>query len=342
MGKGGTQKTESTVTQSNLPDYAEPYFTRLMERAEGLSLADYTPYGEQRQASLDPLTQQAYGTIAGLQGQGITGIPEAMDISRQNIAASQGIAAGVSPYQFSEFQYSAPQQFTGAAAQQYMSPYVENVLNRQMAEVQRQFDIEQAGRDASAVQAGAFGGSRRYVQDALAQEAASRQKADIYGTGMQTAYEQAAQQFGADRAARMQAEQAMAGELGRVQGAQSAEEAAAQQRQLQALGFGGEQAAQLAGYGAQEQANQVQLAQLAEAAGKSMQAYQQAGLDISYEDFLRQQGFPESQMQIMSSILRGVPISPTQTVSTYSPYNPLQEALGAGIGALGLYRGLMG
>jgi hypothetical protein len=69
-------------------------------------------------------------------------------------------------------------------------------------------------------------------------------------------------------------------------------------------------------------------------------ARDQAGLDIAYEDFLRQQGFPQEQIAFQSSILRGLPIGDAGTATTMQPYNPLQQALGAGISALGLYRGL--
>ena len=41
-GGGGPQTTESTVTQTNLPEYAEPYFTRLMQRSEAESLQPYS------------------------------------------------------------------------------------------------------------------------------------------------------------------------------------------------------------------------------------------------------------------------------------------------------------
>ena len=67
---------------------------------------------------------------------------------------------------------------------------------------------------------------------------------------------------------------------------------------------------------------------------------EQAGLDIGYQDYVRQMAYPEQQLQFLSSILRGVPVEPSMTQTAYAPYNPLQQALGAGLGAIGLYRGL--
>jgi len=69
MGKGGggggqapAAPTTTTVNQSNLPEYVEPYFTRLLERTEAESNAPYIPYGGQRLAEFGP------DTLAGFQG----------------------------------------------------------------------------------------------------------------------------------------------------------------------------------------------------------------------------------------------------------------------------------
>ena len=39
-GGGSSAPSQQTVVQTNLPDYAEPYFTRLLGRAEGESYKD--------------------------------------------------------------------------------------------------------------------------------------------------------------------------------------------------------------------------------------------------------------------------------------------------------------
>jgi len=67
----------------------------------------------------------------------------------------------------------------------------------------------------------------------------------------------------------------------------------------------------------------------------------QASLDIGYEDFLRQQGFTKDQLGFYSNILRGVPVQPQQTVSTFQAQPSLfQSVLGAGLSGLGLYNAL--
>ena len=86
----------------------------------------------------------------------------------------------------------------------------------------------------------------------------------------------------------------------------------------------------------------VQAAQLLEQIGKDIQAQQQAGLDINYEDFVRQRDYPREQLQFYSSILRGVPVQPSTETTKFQSYNPVQQLLGTGISALGLYKGIQG
>ena len=42
----------------------------------------------------------------------------------------------------------------------------------------------------------------------------------------------------------------------------------------------------------------------------------------------------------MAGILRGVPVSPSVEETRFASYNPTAQALGAGLSALGLYKGL--
>ena len=60
-GGGSSAPTEQTVYSTDLPEYVEPYFKRLLQRGEAESLQGYTPYGGQRLAyfSPDELTSQA-------------------------------------------------------------------------------------------------------------------------------------------------------------------------------------------------------------------------------------------------------------------------------------------
>ena len=409
MGKGsGGAPASQNITQTNLPEYAEPYFKRLLERSEAVSLGEYQPFEGRRQAALPGDISGAYDITRQVAGQGIAGLPQAMGVVSGNVQAGRDIAQRAGqPFQFGgtqftqqgvdpfsgfqaadaqQFQFDPTQRFTGANVQEYMSPYMQNVVDEQSRRAIQQFQEQRGGRAAQAVGAGAFGGSRQAVQESLAERDLMDRLSGIQATGSQQAFEQAAQMFGQDRSAEFARQSAQAGELartqgigtqeaarvqaaraselaraqgidvaeaGRVQAAQAAEQAriqaaqaaenrAAQQSQLQALGFSAEQAQQMVGFGEAGRAADIQSAQLLENIGRSQLGREQEALDIAYQDFVRQQAFPEQQLQTYSSILRGVPVQPGVTQTAYAPYNPLQQALGAGLGAIGLYRGLSG
>ena len=501
MSKGSAQAPgDSTVRQTSLPEYADPYFRRLLQGAEDTlapfqddlsspiyddagnitgfgQKSTYQPYSGERLTSSSDYgdIQAARAMTRGIAQSGIQGMPEAMDAQREAMnltrfgvglqdeaanAQRLGMAEAITgagytedsinrlrdigqydtgqfsqydqyqrsdfdPYSrfrqanYNEYDFQQPDMFTGQAVQNYMSPYMQNVVDVQKQQAQLDFDRQQAGRDASAVQAGAFGGSRQAVGDYLAQEGLSRQMGDIQASGQQQAYQQAATQFGADRAAQMDMERlrgselarvqaGRAGELGRVQtgevgelarvqsgraGEQSrldalraSELARIQQAMEQSRQFGAgqslaaEQAAMsgagqlstigqgigglgmnigrtglnygqlasnigafgqnLSGLGQQQRAADIQGAQLLETIGRDIRAEDQARLDMSYEDFARQRDYPMQQYQRMASILQGVPVTPNVEEQRMVSYNPLQQALGAGISGLGLYKGL--
>ena len=66
------------------------------------------------------------------------------------------------------------------------------------------------------------------------------------------------------------------------------------------------------------------------------QALNQQRMDMAYQDFLRQMNYPMEQLQQYSSLLRGVPVTPNTTSTTYAPAPGLgQQLMGAGLGAIG-------
>ena len=87
---------------------------------------------------------------------------------------------------------------TGTAAS-YMSPYMQNVVDIQQREAQRQADIAGTQQQGAATKAGAFGGGRDAIMRAEAARNLALQKGDIQAQGQQAAYQQAQQQFNAEQ-----------------------------------------------------------------------------------------------------------------------------------------------
>ena len=541
MGSKGSSQapSDSTVRQTNLPEYADPYFRRMLQGVEDSTQpfqdnlsspiydddgnitgfgqeSTYQPYQGERIAPSANYgdIQASRAMVRGIGQSGIAGMPEAMNAQREGMGAQRegmditrrgvgyteegignlrgigqygtGDFSAVSPtsmmdefqmanfspsgefnqydfrdpmefsqfgvrddFKYSGYDFDPTRQFSTDESNRYMSPYMQNVVDVQKQQAQLDFDRGQAGRDASAVQAGAFGGSRQAVGNYLAQEGLSREMGNIQATGQQQAFEQAQQQFERDRsaqerqlgmevgefgrvqgglaseqgrvdalrmqeqsqreyrqadeyarsgnmeaaeAARVQAantaelgrvQAGIAGEMGRVQSGRVGENARmdsmrqqeaarVQQAMEQSRQFGAgqalaaEQAAigaagqmgsmgqgigglgmnvgslgqSLAGLGQNQRAADIQGAQLLETIGRDIRAEDQARLDMSYEDFARQRDYPMQQYERMAGILRGVPVTPNVEEQRMVNYNPLQQALGAGISGLGLYKGL--
>ena len=306
MGKGSPKPTDQTVVQTNLPEYVQPYFERLLQRTEGEYKQQYQPYTGQRLETGGADVTQAQQMGRNIAGQGIAGLPQAQAATQAGLGrALQGMG------------YQAG-KFDTAAAQQYMSPYMQQVVNVQKQQAILDAQRQNAGRAAQAVQAGAFGGSRQAVESALAGEALSRQLGEIQASGQQQAYESAQGQFERDRAARESAERLGLGAAELTEG----------------------QSAQLAQLGQMAREGDIQAASMLEKIGRDIQAEKQAGLDLAYEDFVRQRDYPREQLQFYSSILRGIPVQPSTETTKLQSYNPIQQLLGTGISALGLYKGL--
>jgi hypothetical protein len=187
--------------------------------------------------------------------------------------------------------------------QEYMSPYMQGVVESQKRGAVQDYMRQIPGMGAAAARAGAKGGTREALMQSEARRGLAERLGDIESQGLQQAYQQAAGQFGQDRAAMMQAalanqqaglttgQQNLAAALGVQQlGTQAglqaalANQAARQQTgqtNLQAMinqsqfGAGQGLQAQQMNQAAQLQAQQQMLAQLAQANQFSQQNAQQ-------------------------------------------------------------------
>jgi hypothetical protein len=291
MGKGGgSQPTTQTVQQSNIPEYARPYFEDIMTRGQAASQVQYQPYTGERIAPFSPMQQQAFQGISQLGPSPLLGTAAGLT----GLGAQQAAQAG---------QYNP---LTAGGAGAYMSPYMQNVVDIQTREAQRQADIARTERQARATGMGAFGGSRQAIMEAEAARNLAQQKGDIQAQGQQAAFQAAEQsrQFGAG--------------LG-MQGVQQLLGAAGQLGQLGQTAYG----------------QQVGALQAQQQAGAQQQAQAQQMRDLGYEEFMRQQYYPQSQLQFLSSLLRGSVVAPQQTMYTYQQAPSLASQLG-GIG-MGMY-----
>jgi len=298
MGGGGAPPqapAQQTVSQtSEFPEELKPYISDILERAkaraEAKDEADYQVFPGPRLAGFTPEQIAAQTGITGLVQQGISSDP---------------MLASAKTYMAPAFgsTLAATQQFTPAAAQQYMSPYMQSVVDIQKREAQREGKQAMQKLAGQAAMTQPFGGSRQAILEAEQMRNQAQLLSDIQQKGSQAAFEQAAAQFEREKA-----------------------------RQL----TGGQQLAALG-----ELAPRLATAELGALAGVGAQKQEQAqrATDIGYQQFLEEQQYPERVLQEYSSIIRGFPLTPnvfSATQTAVPPPNLATQAIGLlGAGASG-------
>jgi hypothetical protein len=315
---GYTEPTQVQQTQYGFAPEIAPYAQNMLGQAAALTDLEMNPYMQyqgERVAQFSPLQNQSYQNAALMQSQ-----PQLQDATA--LAGMAGLGALNTQYTFDPYK---AQQFTGANVQQYMSPYMDNVVARQQSDAQRQADIARQAQGAQAARAGAFGGSGDYLMRSQAAGNLARQKGDIAATGLQNAYQQAMQQFNQSQgqnqaAAQLNAQQQQYGAGLGLQGLQTALSGAQGLSQL-----GQEQYQQNMGINALQ--NQY---------GLQQQAQMQKDADVKYQDFLNYQNYPYKQLGFMSDIIRGAPLTQTGSALYQAPPSTAQNVMSLGLGAAGI------
>lgn len=370
-GGGGSTVQKSEVTQSNLPEYARPYFESMMQRANTELTKGYTPYGQERIAGFTPEQQQLQQNIMGMQSPGEFGQASGLastagqrSLDFANYGAGQFNADQVRSGPLNYFQMQGPDSFAQSGmAQQYMSPYMQAALEPQRREALRAAQQGQLAQGLGSARQGAYGGSRQLLASMERERNLGQNLADIQARGMQTAYEQAQGQFNTEQQSRQAAgrtnleaalnvqnlgsEQGMRAALANQQQNLEAQRMGEQSRQfgstqgLAALAQAGQMGQTLSNIGSARQQADAQRLGMQTSTAAQKQALQQQYLDQHYQDFLRQRDYPMEQLQQYSGLLRGVPVTPNSTSTTYAPTPGLgQQLMGAGLGALGMYKTL--
>ena len=321
-GGGSSGPTETTVTQTDLPEYVRPYFERLLQRSEADSIQGYQPYQGQRLAyfSPDELTSQAM-----TRGYATSGTPQAYTDAQTRFGSvapmTSGYTAGQTQstydprevgqtyqagtynpnYQAGSFDAGydartrASQYMAGQALPTYdplayeqnlsrfMSPYQQNVIDIEKREAARQSDIMSKGIGDQATAQGGLGGYREAIQQSERERNLAQQLGDIQTMGSQRAFESAQAQLERERAAQLSGAQFGLSRFGAQEGALQTQE------QLSQASFNaGEQARQRAaqlGLSAQQQE---------EAARQAQEKFAQSGFQMQ-QQALQQEGVQSLQ-----------------------------------------------
>ena len=99
-----------------------------------------------------------------------------------------------------------PQTFGTEQATQYMNPYVQNALQPQLDELNRQQQLKRVDNASRLSRAGAYGGGRQAVMESELDRSYLDKASEITGLGYLDAYNKAQQQFNAEQNLAMQAQ----------------------------------------------------------------------------------------------------------------------------------------
>jgi hypothetical protein len=318
---GATQKQLFDTKQTGgTPTYDEMGNQTGMtgQTTEITGMKGYNPYSNNMNdyfAGASPMQEQAYRGAANLG-------PTQQTADASTIAAQSGLGA-------LNMQYNpmgaGSQNFGNRAAAQYMSPYAMQALQPQLQEQARASQIAGQQQAAEAVGRGAFGGSRDALMRAERERNLGIQQGNTISTGLNTAYNNAMQQFNQDQARAMQAQQANIGQqqfganLG-LQGLQAANAAAGTLGTLGQQEFGQEQAA----IGLQNQL------------GTQQQQLEQNKINQQIQNYATGQQWGMQQLSNMNAMLRGLPLQTTSTQSYQAAPSTASQLAGLGTAAYGV------
>ena len=268
-----------STTQVQIPADVLARYNSVNATAQQVAQTPFQQYSTDPNAFVAPLTAE--------QNAGIGGVNQYANSAQPAIQGGEALTmAGAGA--------ANPTQLNQSAINQYMNPYMNDVVQQESNLLNQQNQTAQSGQLGTAIQSGAFGGDRAGVAAAnLAgqQELAyGNTMAPILQQGYNTALSTAQQQQGVD----LSAQQA---NLARLSSAGA---------QLGSLGQAG-QSAGLAG------------AQAQMAAGQTQQQTQQAGLTALYNQFLQQQSYPFQTTQFLANIAEGTGALSGQTTNTTQP-----------------------
>ena len=267
------------------------------------------------QTNLPPYVQPQFerllrrGEAESLQGYTPYGGQRLAFFSPDELAAqamTRGYAMSGTPSQFSDAESRIQNQMDfQEGIDTFMSPYQQAVTDVAKREAIRQSQARADQIGSKAALSGGLGGYREAILQAEREKNLGQQLDDLQVRGSQAAFDRAANQFNRDQMMNLQSANFLRGLGGDIN-----RDAMARIGALQGI-------------------------------GSQQRALQQAAFDTGYQDFLRQQDFDKQQLGFFSNLLRGVPVSPQQNISTFQQQPGLfQQALGLGLGGLGMYRGL--
>lgn len=294
------------TTVENMPQWLSDYTQALIAKANMVASEPYQAYQGPRVAGFTDDQTNAFDVIRN----NIGNWNDEFDASK---TATGGALNQAMPY------LDTASALTPERVQQYMDPYVGNVIDRAQTVANRNWQENiMPGIENRFITSGQSGssGHRTGLERAGRDVSEGLQSQSL--AALSDAYKTAGSQFTSDMNRRAQLGQTI-GSLGLQTGQQMAGLAQLQQQ------MAGRDATAL------------------QAVGDTQQAQTQRNLDLAYQDFQNQRDYPRQNVDWMSSIIRGMPYDRSTSTTTTGPGNTYQPSpISQLISLYGLYRDATG
>lgn len=314
-GKGGGGSKTTTQLDPMLKPYVKFALSEGQRQYENRA-GNYKPYGGETVADFTPDTRDYFSGVRNLTA-GTQGTAEAQDMASEAASAAMNRPG-----------YTAGQFGVGNLSQDqinaYMNPYTENVINTQLAGMQKRAGEQAAALRTRQASAGALGGSRGAVESVLADRESQQLMADTeaklraqgYDAATATALTQQERQLQAQRDA--EAARQFEEEAGLARGE-----------------YGLTAASRIANLAAQERDMETQRLEALRGIGTQQQLMSQAELDDLYKRYIEERDWDKNELADLASIAYGAPAgSVAQTSQSYNPWATLGGLAMYGIGSL--------
>lgn len=300
---------KATTSQTILPDWYTKYATDLLASQQALAAQPMATFQGPRVAGFTPdqtagadMTKSAAGAFQPALQAGTNALTQAAGLAG-SATTGENANLGIN----SAAPYLAKAAGSAADVSAYMDPYIGSVVNR-IGDLGTRNLTENLlpAIEGRYIGAGQFNGSGKMTDTARAIRDVSADVLAQQNSALSEGYK-AAQGASLADLARYGSLGATAGQLGNAQ----------QNTLLNAAGVLGNTGSSLANTGSLAQSLGLTGANAVTGVGDKQQQLNQTNLDVAYSDFLRQQGYPQEQINKMLSTFQGVSTGiPTATQET--------------------------
>lgn len=322
---GRSAPPQQTVTQNQLPEWYQQAGQRAIAQAEGIAAQPVNVYQGPRVAGFSQDQNDAIARVRQMQGQGAQAMAPVADVFR-GVSGFQprDVNTGFTPERVQA------QDFLGANLQAYLNPQTEAIERFAMQNLARQGQQALNATQDAAIRAGAFGGSRLGVREAVAQAETARAAGELSANLRGQAFDRAASLIQADQARALQAagmnqSAGLQAQQLRLTAEQANQAAAAQAAQIRLAG-----GSALGDAVRQERALTAQEIALLDAAGQQQQAMSQAQIDADMARFQEARDWELRGLNARLAALGQVNPGGTQTSTTTggTRSNPIMGGIG--------------